>query len=74
MIQDRKNEPVYGAGVLRLWAATVDYTKDMSIGQKVLAQTSESMRRLRNSARFMLGNIATTKVFDPVARSEMGLV
>ncbi|KAI6045227.1 tRNA synthetases class I-domain-containing protein [Pisolithus marmoratus] len=58
---DQKKEPAYGTDVLRLWAATVEYWRDMSIGPTVLAQTAESMRKIRNSARFILGNIGATK-------------
>jgi len=49
----------------------------MSIGPMVLAQCAESMRKIRNSARFILGNIGTVaqrKQFVPVERSELGLV
>ncbi|KAN0085929.1 tRNA synthetases class I (I, L, M and V) domain containing protein [Tylopilus felleus] len=65
---DKKKEPAYGADVLRLWAATVEYWRDMSIGPTVLAQTAESMRKIRNSARFLLGNIGST-----TQDSEMGV-
>ncbi|KAG9311700.1 hypothetical protein JVU11DRAFT_7938 [Chiua virens] len=61
---DKKRDPAYGADVLRLWAATVEYWRDMSIGPTVLAQTAESMRKIRNSARFMLGNIGSTAPQD----------
>ncbi|KAG2137399.1 tRNA synthetases class I-domain-containing protein [Suillus bovinus] len=74
--KDKKKEPAYGTDVLRLWVATVEYWRDMSIGPTVLAQCAESMRRIRNSARFILGNIGTTaqrKHFVPVERSELGL-
>jgi isoleucyl-tRNA synthetase len=62
-------QPAYGADTLRLWAATVEYWRDMSIGPKILEQTSESLRRIRNSARFMLGNIG-----DPTTRAKSSLV
>ncbi|KAG1738733.1 tRNA synthetases class I-domain-containing protein [Suillus lakei] len=74
--KDKKKEPAYGTDVLRLWVATVEYWRDMSIGPTVLAQCAESMRRIRNSARFILGNIGTTaqrKHFVPVEHSELGL-
>lgn len=41
----------------------------MAIGPKILEQTSESLRKIRNSARFILGNIG-----DPAARAKSGLV
>lgn len=51
----------------------------MSIGPTVLAQTAESMRKIRNSARFLLGNIGSTALQDSethssVERKELGLV
>jgi len=62
-------QPAYGADTLRLWAATVEYWRDMSIGPKILDQASESLRKIRNSARFILGNIG-----DPATREESGLM
>ena len=56
--KDRKREPAHGVDVLRLWAAGVDYTKDVSVGHASLAQVAEGVRKLRNTARFMLGNLA----------------
>lgn len=67
-------EPAYGSDVLRLWVATVDYWRDVSIGPTVLAQVAESMRKIRNSARFCLGNIGDDKKFKRVPREKMGLV
>ena len=57
IFQNLKKEPAYGADVLRLWVASVEYWRDVSVGPKVLAQTAESLRKVRNSARFMLGTI-----------------
>ncbi|KAL1744261.1 tRNA synthetases class I-domain-containing protein [Schizophyllum fasciatum] len=67
--KDKKVEPAYGADTLRLWAATVEYWHDMSIGPVVLSQTAETMRRIRNSVRFILGNIgpAERRASSPVA-------
>ena len=45
-----------GADILRLWVATTDYTKEMNISEDILRQTTESYRRLRNTARFLLSN------------------
>jgi len=73
-IQGKK--PAHGADLLRLWAATVDYWRDMSIGPTVIAQAAESMRKIRNSARFCLGNLGDGRVLeaDRVPRDKMGLV
>lgn len=45
--KDQKKEPGGGADALRLWVASVDYTSDVSIGPTVLAQTLESLRKVR---------------------------
>ncbi|MDD6466991.1 MAG: isoleucine--tRNA ligase, partial [Erysipelotrichaceae bacterium] len=47
----------YGADILRLWAATVDFKADMRIGDSNLKQVSEQYRKIRNTFKFMLGNI-----------------
>ena len=47
----------YGADILRLWAATVDFKQDMRIGDDNLKQVSEQYRKIRNTFKFMLGNI-----------------
>lgn len=75
-MQDKTKVP-YGADVLRLWAATVEYWKDMSIGPTVIAQVAESLRKLRNSARFCLANLGPPEALakmERVPRVEMGYV
>jgi isoleucyl-tRNA synthetase len=47
----------YGADILRLWVASCDYTEDQRIGPEILKANAESYRRLRNTMRFMLGNL-----------------
>ncbi len=47
----------YGADVLRLWVASVNYTDDIPIGKNMLAQLAEVYRKLRNTARYLLGNL-----------------
>lgn len=51
-----------GADILRLWAASVDYRGDVRISDTIVGQLSEVYRRIRNTARFLLGNTAD---FDP---------
>jgi isoleucyl-tRNA synthetase len=48
----------YGAEILRLWAASSDYTEDLRIGQDILKANVEAYRRLRNTIRFLLANLA----------------
>lgn len=51
-----QDSPAYGADVLRLWAASVDYTSDASIGPSSISHVNELLRRLRNTTRFLLAN------------------
>lgn len=46
-----------GADVLRLWVSSVDYSQDVNIGDEILDRTSEAYRRIRNTFRFLLGNL-----------------
>lgn len=51
-----------GADILRLWVASVDYQADVRISQDILKQVAENYRKIRNTFRFMLANLAD---FDP---------
>lgn len=53
-----------GADILRLWAASSDYHADIRISKEILAQLSESYKKIRNTARFILGNISNQGGFD----------
>src|SRR5699024_1424765 len=46
-----------GADILRLWVASVDYRGDVRISDSILKQVSEAYRKMRNTFRFMLGNL-----------------
>ena len=48
----------YGADLLRLWVASQDYTADVRMSERVMAQLSEAYRKIRNTFRFALGNLA----------------
>ena len=52
----------YGADILRLWAASVDYRNDIKIGDNIIKQLTEIFKKTRNTARFLLGNLFD---FDP---------
>ena len=54
----------YGADMLRLWVASADYTQDMRISKEILKQLSQAYLKIRNTARYMLGNL---NGFDPDA-------
>lgn len=47
----------YGADILRLWVSSADYHADMRISNEILKQLSESYRKIRNTARYILGNL-----------------
>jgi isoleucyl-tRNA synthetase len=51
-----------GADILRLWIASADFTKEMVVSQEILNRTADTYRRIRNTSRFMLANMAG---FDP---------
>jgi isoleucyl-tRNA synthetase len=55
--KDPKQNPAYGADVLRLWVASVDYSGDVPIGKTILNQMADVARKIRNTARFLLGNL-----------------
>jgi isoleucyl-tRNA synthetase len=55
--KNQKQEPPYGADVLRLWVSSVDYSTDVLIGQNMIKQLSDVYRKIRNTARFLLGNL-----------------
>ena len=46
-----------GADILRLWVVASDYSEDLRIDQSIITQHSESYRKIRNTLRFLLGNI-----------------
>ena len=47
----------YGAEILRLWVAAEDYTEDIRISEEILKRLVEAYRRIRNTSRFILGNL-----------------
>lgn len=60
--KNQKEEPPYGADVLRLWVSSVDYSSDVRLGKNILKQMGDSRGKIRNTARFLLGNLHD---FDP---------
>jgi isoleucyl-tRNA synthetase len=60
--KNQKEEPPYGADVLRLWVSSVDYFSDIPLGKNILKQMSDVYRKIRNTARFLIGNLHD---FDP---------
>lgn len=66
VIAPKKMIDRYGAEVLRLWVAASDYKDDVRISDGILSQLSDAYRRIRNTCRFMLGNLYD---FDPQIHS-----
>ncbi|MFI4923365.1 MAG: isoleucine--tRNA ligase, partial [Burkholderiales bacterium] len=63
IIAPQKVSDTLGADILRLWVAATDYSGELSISDEILKGVVESYRRIRNTLRFLLANIAD---FDPV--------
>ena len=51
----------YGADILRIWVATSDYSEDLKLDHSILEQHAESYRKIRNTFRFLLGNLNDQK-------------
>ncbi|MCG8617974.1 MAG: isoleucine--tRNA ligase, partial [Desulfobacterales bacterium] len=62
----------YGADVLRLWAASADYRGDVSISNNIIKQLSDAYRRIRNTCRFLLGNLDGFQAADARPVAQMG--
>ena len=62
IIAPQKVVGTLGADVLRLWVAATDYSNEMSVSDEILKRMADSYRRMRNTARFLLGNLHD---FDP---------
>jgi isoleucyl-tRNA synthetase len=62
----------YGADLLRLWVASVDFTEDVRLSDETLKRLSEAYRKLRNTFRYMLGNVADFEASrDAIAGSDL---
>lgn len=62
VVAPQKVIKVMGADILRAWVAATDYRDDISISDEILKRTADSYRRIRNTARYLLGNL---NGFDP---------
>jgi isoleucyl-tRNA synthetase len=60
-----------GAEILRLWAATVDYSEDTRIGKTILATTTDAYRKVRNTIRYMLGALAGFEAAETLPAEQM---
>lgn len=64
VVAPQKVMDAMGADVLRLWIAAADYRQEMSVSDEILKRSADGYRRIRNTARFLLGNL---NGFDPSA-------
>ncbi|MGA2563924.1 MAG: isoleucine--tRNA ligase [Steroidobacteraceae bacterium] len=60
-----------GADILRLWVAATDYANEMSLSQEILKRTSDSYRRMRNTVRFLLGNLHDFELSEAVPETQL---
>jgi isoleucyl-tRNA synthetase len=67
--KNEKQEPAYGADVLRLWVSSVDYSADVPLGPGIVKQLADVYRKVRNTARYLLGNLHD---FNPRPQAEGG--
>ncbi|WP_449396685.1 isoleucine--tRNA ligase [Devosia riboflavina] len=61
----------YGADILRLWVASSDYSEDLRLGKEIVQTTVDGYRKLRNTLRWLLGNLAHFKADDVVDFRDM---
>ncbi|WP_332701127.1 isoleucine--tRNA ligase [Devosia sp.] len=61
----------YGADILRLWVASSDYSEDLRLGKEIIQTTVDSYRKLRNTLRWLLGNLAHYQPSDEVRFEDM---
>ena len=60
-----------GAEILRLWVASSDYAEDLRIGQEILKTNTDAYRKMRNTIRFLLGNLSHYKADNAVEYKDM---
>jgi isoleucyl-tRNA synthetase len=58
VVAPQKVMDTYGADILRLWVASTDYSAELTVSDEILKRVSESYRRIRNTLRFLLANLA----------------
>lgn len=61
----------YGADILRLWVVSEDYTEDVRLGKNIIQRLVEDYKKIRNTIRFLLGNLYDYRPEDAVAFEEL---
>tara|TARA_R110000772_G_scaffold22586_7_gene61019 strand:+ start:6829 stop:9714 length:2886 start_codon:yes stop_codon:yes gene_type:complete len=70
-LDPKKIIDVQGADILRLWAASVDFTEDHRIGDEIIKGVTDSYRKLRNTFRYMLGGLSDFQDSERMAVTDM---
>ncbi len=63
--------PQYGADILRMWVASVDFTEDMRFGKEAMKGTVDAYRKLRNTLRYLLANLAGWEESERLDKARM---
>ncbi len=61
----------YGADILRLWVVSEDYTEDVKLGEQLLKRIADDYRKIRNTLRFIIGNLYDFKPSEALAFEEL---
>jgi isoleucyl-tRNA synthetase len=61
----------YGADILRIWVVSADYSEDLRISDEILKYQADSYRRLRNTLRYLLGNLSGFSEDEPIDAADM---
>ncbi|CAN0900547.1 Isoleucine--tRNA ligase, chloroplastic/mitochondrial [Linum grandiflorum] len=72
--KNSKDEPAYGADVLRLWVSSVDYTNDVVVGRQVLQQVSDMYRKLRGTLRYLLSNLHDWEADNAISYHDLPMI
>ncbi len=70
-IEPQKVYKTLGADILRLWIAATDYRTEMSLSDEILKRMTDSYRRIRNTARYLLGNLDGFDITEPLPLNDM---
>ncbi|MCI4644958.1 MAG: isoleucine--tRNA ligase [Hyphomonadaceae bacterium] len=70
-VEPQEVQKQYGIEILRIWAASADFTEDLRISEEILKGTAESYRRLRNTLRYLLGALEGYTEAEAVAPADM---
>jgi isoleucyl-tRNA synthetase len=72
VVDPAKTIQTYGADILRLWVASTDYRGDVAVSENIIKQVAEAYRKIRNTVRYLLGNLYDfNPLTDSVSREEM---